>query len=202
MAGMHKPHREKQAAYSKALMIWQDDGAFCAPLPLDEEWRDFMDHIAHSFAGFPKSIALKNGLQDADANDIEGKTWLKIGPHIRRILQGKEVWPERLPAWLAKVAGNLVKDFRKWESRHPTAPFIDGDHADLRTEQRRQETIAIIEKMLAELPKKQAVIFHLKLRGLSNQEIALRLGRSVRTVCRRWKDMGDYLRANYGAEFQ
>lgn len=96
-------------------------------------------------------------------------------------------------AYLFQAASNAVIDLRRSEAcrrRHAEQVLLDDElELDLRSPERHaqaQETIALIEAALAELPPLTQQIFHLyRLDGMSQVDIAAHLGISRSTVERR-----------------
>ncbi len=117
------------------------------------------------------------------ADDSVSEAYLRLWQqwHIGRVI----AWPK---AWLRNVARNLVADYAKSAFRRHGTQGIDGMN-DLRsTEPSPPEAIMAAEILglaLDELPAADRDLILLKAEGYSNEELAQRFGRTLRSI-KRW----------------
>lgn len=101
-------------------------------------------------------------------------------------------WERRCPfcKWLAVVGARRAIDFTRL---HPMDRLPDGDLADPRPAPDR-ETLERIERAVAEFPEEWRQLWDLWRQGIRRDEMARRLGKSVRTVQYWLAEMLDQLR--------
>lgn len=114
-----------------------------------------------------------------DAADIVQAAFIRGFRNLRRCRE-----PERVGAWLFRIAANACKDHLKHRRRRDLAladvPEPEGESGRPAVALERRELAAAIEAALASLPEDQRGAFILKhVEGLSYEEMAELLGASV-----------------------
>lgn len=121
-----------------------------------------------------RAVRKRFGAQDAD--DLVQETWLRIAPYQAR---GEVEHPKSL---LLRIATNLVvEEGRRAQRRQRHAAEAMGW-----TETPSQAETVLIKQLVLGLPQPERDIFLLsRFEGLTNEQIAGRLGVSVKTIERR-----------------
>lgn len=122
---------------------------------------------------------------EADAEDLTARTFYQALSHL-------DDFEERgvpFSAWLFTIAHNLVANYHRDRSRHPTAPLESADTSAAPVPFAGTEDAQIVREAVARLPAERQHLILLKyVEGLSNAEIGQALGKSegaIKSLLRR-----------------
>lgn len=149
-----------------------------SPLPLSE------DEIGETDRRLKGLVRRRVGHRE-DSEDIVQDSWLRLASSV-----GGEGAPiVNGPAYLFRIARNLIIDHRR---REATRPPVDGDDAlslaaDPRPDPERalitRSELARMDRIIAAMPARPREVFRLaRIEGLSFAEIGRRMGLSRQTV--------------------
>lgn len=148
---------------------------------LSADSADRLDRLFRLYSGPVLILAARWAKRPADAEDIAAETWLKVCKAISNLRADDE----RAMAWLASAVRTVAIDFyrpkrqseqaRDWTDAVESRPLPAAPAAD----------VAADVEALDLLTPHQATVFKLKAQGLSDRQIAQRLGRSETAVWKR-----------------
>jgi RNA polymerase sigma factor (sigma-70 family) len=145
------------------------------------------DELAEKFTPLVRAIVQRvlgsEGRQDWD--DVSQAIFYRVFARL-------DTWEERCPfcKWLAVVAARRAIDFTRTPARMGRLP---GDVPDTRPPPPDPEIMACIERTVAQFPSGWRELWDLWLQGTKREEMARRLGKSVRTVQYWLAEMSDQL---------
>lgn len=134
------------------------------------------DELARKFTPLVMAIVRRvlGSRHRSDWDDACQEVFLRVFDRLDR-------WEARCPfcRWLAVVAARRAIDAR---DPHPTQGLPPGEIADPRPPSLSSETIARLERALADLPPEWRRAYDQAIQGTTRGEIARAAGKSVRTI--------------------
>jgi RNA polymerase sigma factor (sigma-70 family) len=168
---------------------------------LDTSHREYVEQLFKKYRGSLHHY-LSRMVRSEDASELVQEAYYRLLRH------GGTVQLEAMArAYLFHTATNLVRDHRRRRRTHRADQQTEFEALDLAEGHRGPEeqlsgeqTLAMIEKTIAELPLDTRTVFLLhRFRDLSYPQIALTMGLSVRTVARKMAEALERLSAQVKA---
>src|SRR5262245_26189496 len=134
------------------------------------------DELARKFTGLVRAIVQRtlDTTNQAEIDDASQAIFLRLFSRL-------EAWEQRCPfcRWLAVVAARRAIAYARPSNEPLPLPLFDVVEP---TGERDAETVAAIEQVVASWPPERRQLFEWLAQGVDRDEMARRLGKSVRTI--------------------